>query len=494
MLDLNIETWYRLGGQDGSIKHMLAFMRGENGRFYDEGRYERELGAWALAKERVEKYLDDADRYLKTGVPTAELGGLLDFQRERVMENDPKLICFSVMYPKQLVFALALSAYLRSLPDLPEMKIVLGGAMFSFVNGRELLFACPEIDGLVQGEGEEAALQLTTGEPLNRIQGMLYRDGDSVRLNPKPDTVSLHALPAPDFRPFHPARYLAPEPVLPMLFSRGCRWRKCRFCAHNLGFSGYRSVRVARLVDTIEAYNDIFGARCFYFADQYIGIGDLMRIAGEIKKRRLAVYFHYMGQPVGEYNRETFETLFEAGCRWISWGVESGSQRLLDLINKGTNVEGIARVIADSHDAGIRNIAMMIFGLPSSTDEEFNRTVDFLSCLSGSIDIVTASSFSLYRGTGFARQAPTFGIEITGARPLFETARGIVHGLKLDYREADGNGTGRPPRGPVETAAWERKKEWIFEPSIPSRMCAEHYLLYAVRTARSVYPEAELVP
>jgi len=493
LFDLNIETWYWLGKNDRSIENMLAFMRGEWGHFYDAAQYEQEVETWNLTKELMERLLNDANLYLKTGERTHGLERLLDFQRERVMGSDPELICFSVMYPKQLIFALALSVYIKRIPELHDVKIVLGGAMLSFVNGRELLSSCLEIDGIVQGEGELPAWQLTSGERFDRIQGMLYRDKGTVKLNPKPDTMSLHTIPSPDFHPFHPGRYLNPEPVLPMLYSRGCRWRKCLFCAHNLSFSGYRTKRVVNLVDEIEACGAMFGARCFYFADQYIGINDLMLIADEILKRRLTVYFHYMGQPTGDYNRETFEKLFEAGCRWISWGVESGSQRLLDLINKGTNVEGIARVLTRSHEAGIRNIAMMLFGLPSSTDGDFNRTVDFLNDLSGSIDVVTASSFNLYRGTGFERQAGLFGIEVTGSQELLKTARGTVHGLRLDYREIDGNGLGGPPRGPIEVAEWERKKGWIFEPSIHTLMCAEHYLLYAVRSARSGLHKEELV-
>jgi len=166
--------------------------------------------------------------------------------------------------------------------------------------------------------------------------------------------------------------------VLPVLFSRGCRWRKCRFCAHNASFAGYRRKEAHAFVDELEGYQRKHGADHFYLADQYVEAADLDRVADEILRRRLKVFFHVMGKPTKDYTSQGLDKLFRAGCRWICWGVESGSQRLVDLINKGTRVQDMEELLRDAADAGISNLAMMIFGLPTSTDLDFRQTVRFL--------------------------------------------------------------------------------------------------------------------
>ena len=63
------------------------------------------------------------------------------------------------------------------------------------------------------------------------------------------------------------------------------------------------------------------------------------------------------------------------------WGVESGNDRVLELINKGTNVKDIEKVLEDSHNVGIKNIAYILFGFPTEIKEEFLDTIEFLKAV-----------------------------------------------------------------------------------------------------------------
>jgi hypothetical protein len=202
-------------------------------------------------------------------------------------------------------------------------------------------------------------------------------------------------------------------------------------------------------------------------------------LAEEILNQGLKIYFHIMGRPTDDYTPEVLQKLFTAGCRWISWGIESGSQRLLDISLKGTSAETIRRIITDSHQAGISNLLMMIFGLPTGTDEDFDATMDLLDDLVDSVDAMTASSFQLFEKTAFASQAKTFGLEITGREILFSSDHGTVHSNRLFYREKDKDGTTRPPRGPLELSQLERRRLWNKHDSIFQYLTCEHYLLYA---------------
>ena len=129
-----------------------------------------------------------------------------------------------------------------------------------------------------------------------------------------------------------------------------------------------------------------------------------------------------------------FRKLNEMGLKSIMWGVESGSDRILSLIRKGTNVADMAKVLADSHKAGIKNIAYIIFGFPTETKEEFLMTIDFLKNNADNIDLISISVFGLQEGTYIYNHPEEFGItnirreERTVLEPkiLYETTAGLT--------------------------------------------------------------------
>ena len=79
---------------------------------------------------------------------------------------------------------------------------------------------------------------------------------------------------------------------------------------------------------------------------------------------KLKCSFHIMARTLGSYTPALLEKAARAGCCWISWGMESGSQKLLDIMRKGTEVKTSAEVIKTASSFGISNLLMMIFGAP----------------------------------------------------------------------------------------------------------------------------------
>ena len=135
----------------------------------------------------------------------------------------------------------------------------------------------------------------------------------------------LETLGAPDFEVFDLARYPNPTPVLPIVMSRDCSWRRCRFCAHNFSFGGYRIKPISQVVDELESLISRHGASHFYFADQYISAATLEKLSDEILQRNLSVRFHLMGRPTRDHTPKRLTKAADAGCRWISWGIETGN-------------------------------------------------------------------------------------------------------------------------------------------------------------------------
>ena len=481
-IDLNIATWNWLIDRKQEYQSFRDFMQGKQEDFFDETQYKKHQPAWKHFVEIHDTYIQMARLYLERNTLGDEFQKLLDYYSGLILANDPELIGFSVMYPRQILLSLAIAKFLHSVLSVPgriKPVIVMGGATISALNGQEILNACPFVDAVFEGEGEGALGMLCTGRSFCDIPGLSYRAEAGIVKNKKTETISLQKVPLPDFSNLTLSSYFNPEPVVPVIFSRGCKWRKCRFCAHNFSYSGYRIRNTTRFVDYLLTLNQRIGARHFYLADQYVDAPDMEVLAEEILNRGLKIYFHIMGRPTNDYTPEVLQKLFTAGCRWISWGIESGSQRLLDISLKGTSVETIRRIIKDSHQAGISNLPMLIFGLPTGRDEDFDATMDLMDDLVDSVDAVTTSSFQLYDKTAFAAQAKTFGLEITGREILFSSEYGTVHSNKLIYREKEKNGTSRPPRGPLEIDKLERRSRWNKQYSTFQPLACEHYLLYA---------------
>src|SRR5690606_10528976 len=110
----------------------------------------------------------------------------------------------------------------------------------------------------------------------------------------------------------------------------------------------------------------------------------------------------------------------EGGCSFILFGMESASQRILDLIKKGTDLEPMKEVCRNVHAAGIWNHVFTFIGFPSESEEEARSTVDFIMEMSEHIDSVGISSFILTKDTPIFNNPEEFGIEALYDNPHYD--------------------------------------------------------------------------
>jgi len=122
----------------------------------------------------------------------------------------------------------------------------------------------------------------------------------------------------------------------------------------------------------------------------------LLQIA-EIMKQKKVIWTCQL-RPT-KFSKETLQTLSDSGLKMIIWGVESGNDRVLKLMRKGTNKIEISQILKDSHIAGIKNVIYTMFGFPTETKEEFIETIKFLQENNEYIDLVSTSIFGLQKGT-----------------------------------------------------------------------------------------------
>jgi anaerobic magnesium-protoporphyrin IX monomethyl ester cyclase len=479
LVDANLVAWERLACASSGGSRLLQFLRGAEGGFYDPARYAEALRCWQELRRDLGALGEQARRFAGGAALEPALATLLEAQVELVLSSEPEVVGLSLLFPEQVVFGVALARCLRR--KAPSLRIIAGGAALSALRSDELLRACPELDALLLGEGEPGLARWLAGDPAERVAGLAHRGaGGRIERNTHGAALALEELPAPDFTGLPLERYFNPEPVLPALYSRGCAWRRCRFCAHNASLGRHRRKRASAFVDELAALQAATGVRHVYLADQNVEAEALDALAVELLARGLDLSFQVMARPTAEFTEERLTRAAAAGCRWISWGVESGSQRLLDSARKGTRAEEIAAVIGAAHAAGISSLAMLIFGLPGSSDEDLDQTLRLLETIFPHLDAVTASSFVLFDGTAFGRRPSRHGLVSLGNQVLLGAGDTAVRSLRLDFAERGQHGEVRRPRGALEVAAWEQRRRWLGELRF-DHLCVEHYLLYASR-------------
>jgi hypothetical protein len=503
--DANIAWWSREAKLDPEGPQVEAFCQGRDGRFFQEEAYEAHLPALARLWGRMQGQRALALRWLDTGELAPELASHLRIEVEAALSTDPEWIGLSVLYPEQLAFALAICRALREAeagspripanrPDRwpgPGRRLILGGAALSAIRPEVLLAACPYIDGLVEGEGEASLSALAAGAPPGEIPGLLYQIHSGLGRGPlgrggSQSPQGLHSekavpWPRPDFSGLDLGAYWNPEPVLPLLGSRACPWRRCRFCAHNASFGRRRQKEASLLALEMGALVSQHGARHIYLADQSVEPSSLDALSVALEASGVEVAFHAMMRPTPDITREALLRWSRAGLRWVSWGMESGSQRLLDLVRKGTRADGLLPLFEAASNAGVASLPMLIFGLPGSTDSDAEATFALLEQAWPHLAGMTASAFVLFSGTPFGKRPDRYGLVVDGSEPAVVLGGVTVPSTRLRFHELGGSGELRPPRGPLEVAAWRQRARWLPELPITDRMPVEHLLLWAAR-------------
>lgn len=458
----------------------VPFLTGQVGNFFDESLYRAYQLEFLVYLERW-RALENGLREALAGSFDSPEVARYDAWLERLLPlSGDEIVGLSAAFPEQILHAVLTAKRIKR--RHPTMVVLLGGAALSSVDVDELLAAVPELDHAFRGEGETGLLAFLQGTHPSAIRGFSYRVNGSIHHNGTPVPIPMDSLPTPDLGALPATSYLNPTPVAPVAFSRGCRWRKCRFCSHNLSFSGYRTRAYDAFVESLSQHKDQLGISRFYFADQYIAAEDLFGISEAIIRHNLDIRFHVMGRPTRTYTGKVLETAAAAGCRWISWGVESFSSRLLEMCRKGTSPPEVVRVLLEAKRAGISNLAMMIFGLPGSDDDALQQTLDTAADVSDAVDAFTSSSFQLFEHTPFFHRAAAFGLVPESREILFTVSGRAVHSYRRAYSIARDTGERTLPRAAGEIAKWKKWQLFVrggdsFFETLP----AEHYLLHATR-------------
>jgi len=270
-----------------------------------------------------------------------------------------------------------------------SITTVLGGPHVTAVP-LKTINKCSYIDICAIGEGEETICEIASQKPLQQIRGIHYRqDGRIVETEPRALIRDLDKLPFPSWHLLdmdfytRPSRFISRNSVLratSIFTSRGCPF-KCNFCAGPIMFPGVRFHSPERVTEEIERLICDYSVEAVYFADDMFlankkrayEILHLFESRGIYKKLRW--YAQIRPDVVDE---ELLAYMKRMGCDRVEFGFESGSERVLGLMNKKSTVEKNLRAANIARQAGMRFQGNFIIGYPGETEKDLFETVDFM--------------------------------------------------------------------------------------------------------------------
>lgn len=258
--------------------------------------------------------------------------------------------------------------------------VVIGGPHVS-VAGSKVFEQCPDVDYVIQGEGEISfpllVEALERNKDITNVPGVITRDFSNLP-SPLIDELDSIPFPARHLLPNERYRYiLSSGKVTTMFTSRGCPYH-CVFCDKAVFGSKWRARSAANVLDEIELVRRDYGIDSIIFYDDLFTLDKkrVLEICQGIIDRELKIEWKCEGR-VNLADKETLTLMKKAGCSMIAYGVESGNQKGLDYLNKGTTVEQIRNAFELTKRAGIRPMAYFVLGIPVETYDDELRTIDF---------------------------------------------------------------------------------------------------------------------
>jgi anaerobic magnesium-protoporphyrin IX monomethyl ester cyclase len=303
----------------------------------------------------------------------------------KIRESKPEIIgiysMFSMKYP-----ALRMAKRLKGTCDL----LVAGGPLPTL---------CPEdfledFDVVAVGEGEETMRELVdaveTGHPLSTVNGIVYKsqksDCDVISTSPRELIEDLDTLPFPARDDFDNEAYKrhyfrkSGYTITSLITSRGCPFH-CDFCSRAVFGNKFRTRSPENIVDELGTVDKLGYDRIWFSDDCFtLNRNRLLSICDEIIRRKLEIDWECLSR-VDSVDEKTAVRMKEAGCVRVFFGLESGNDSVLALMNKQASVSQGKRAVLTFKEAGIEVGAFFIVGYPGETDKTILDTLRVASSL-----------------------------------------------------------------------------------------------------------------
>ena len=298
----------------------------------------------------------------------------------RISTIEPNLVAFTVTTPTYIFFKNCTKIIREEFGK--NVVIVVGGPHASSLPEEVLLHT--DVDFVFVGEGEISFRNFLREYPrIKNIDGIAIRKGRRVVCGRRLFVKNLDELPLPSWDLLkyikrYRRNYTKKNPVTIIQTTRGCPFR-CIYC--NKSIFGYK-FRAMSPVRTVREFEWVIenGFKEIHLADD-IFTHDMKRakmVCELLIKRKFNYPWALMsGVRVNEIDREFLVKAYKAGCYSISFGVESGKQRILNIIRKGVTLNQIRRAFKLAKDIGMEVMGSFMIGLPGETIDDIESTIEF---------------------------------------------------------------------------------------------------------------------
>lgn len=299
------------------------------------------------------------------------------FFQERLaalLENDKEQwIGISLNYLSQAIPAFALAGFLKK--EYPHLKIVAGGGLITswlrspgWINPFTTLF-----DEILAGQGESPLLAL-------------LKEKDT----PDPKYFS------PDYTSLPLNDYFAPGLILPYSASSGCYWNRCSFCPEKAEGSAYSKLSTDQSMADLKQLINTFRPTLIHLLDNAVAPSLMKQMIDE----PLGTDWYGFARVTPELSDLKFcMDLRKSGCVMLKLGIESGSQEVLDAMDKGINLELVEKSLTALYQAGIATYVYLLFGTPSESGTQAKQTLDFTVRNAKAITFLNLAVFNLPRNS-----------------------------------------------------------------------------------------------
>ncbi len=324
----------------------------------------------------------------------------------------------------------------------PNCTVIIGGPHVTFT-AEQTLRECRYIDIIVRGEGEQTILEIANflekkkpKAEMKKIRGISFRIGNKIINNPDRGFIkNLDSLP-------HPARHLLPMEKYKLgryrfgiiMTSRGCPYN-CIYCSSSLICGNiWRSRSPENVAEELRMLKDEYSIKEVEFMDDTFTLNQKRaeEICNIMTKEKIDLSWTCSSR-VNTISRGLARKLKKAGCHTIYFGIESGSQRILDKIGKGITLRQSVDAIKTAKQEGIKTLGSFILGIPGETKKTINKTIKFARILK--TDFAQFTICTPYPGTRIFDEAKRKGLLLTEDWSKYTTLEPVMSIPGLSYRE-----------------------------------------------------------
>ncbi|MFH1606049.1 MAG: radical SAM protein [Nanoarchaeota archaeon] len=334
---------------------------------------------------------------------------------EKIILSKSDIIGFSVNSGSRL-FSLLIAQKIKRINK--DMLIVFGGPECRLEESGNFIIKTGFVDAIVIGEGENTFEELITQiEEKNRLQecpGAIIRYNNNTLSNYERRKLksNLDEFKFPEFKTEDLDKSEFPF-MIPMIMSRGCIGN-CKFCLEKLYWQCFRSRSVNNIISEIKEQKRLHDIKSIRFNDSLINgnMNILNSFCDRMIEEQLNVTWSGNARFDKGLTHEFLKKMFDAGCRKLMFGMESGSNKVLESMNKQIDIKTCETILENVKQVGIWGCVYFIVGFPSEEPKDFLETIIFLARNHDKIVDFSISGLNIKQNSYIFKNQKEFNIEI----------------------------------------------------------------------------------